>query len=64
MSIEAWAHLWGAVLLLSLLAFSVVAVAVTVGGFFDIRTMLRRIDTHHEQQKHLAEQKQPPEEPS
>ncbi len=43
-----WEIFWQVVLLVSLVAFAVLAVVVAIGGFGDIRSMLRSIDTRHE----------------
>ena len=43
MSVESWALLWKVSLVLSLLAFSIMAVVVTIGGAADIRRLLRRL---------------------
>ena len=43
-----WEVFWQVVLLVSLVAFAGLAVVVAIGGFGDIRSMLRDIDKHHE----------------
>ena len=40
---SAWATFWGVALAASLLAFALLAVAVTIGGWRDLRTMLRAL---------------------
>lgn len=43
-----WEIFWQVVLLVSLVAFAGLAVVVAIGGFGDIRSMLRNIDARHE----------------
>ena len=43
-----WEVFWQVVLLVSLVAFAGLAVVVAIGGFGDIRSMLRKIDKRHE----------------
>lgn len=43
-----WEIFWQVVLLVSLVSFAGLAVVVAIGGFGDIRSMLRSIDTRHE----------------
>ena len=43
-----WMLLWTAVLLGALTMFSGLTVAVTIGGFLDIREMLRTLRRQHE----------------
>jgi hypothetical protein len=45
---NAWILLWAAVLLVALTLFSCLTVAVTIGGFLDIRKMFRQITRQHE----------------
>ncbi len=43
-----WEIFWQVVLLVSVIAFAGLAVVVAIGGFGDIRSMLRNIDKRHE----------------
>ena len=43
-----WEIFWQVILLVSVVAFAGLAVVVAIGGFGDIRSMLRNIDTRHE----------------
>ena len=43
-----WEVFWQVVLLVSLVAFVGLVVVVAIGGFGDIRSMLRSIDKRHE----------------
>jgi len=43
MSVESWALLWKASLIVSLAAFSIMAIVVTIGGAADIRRLLARL---------------------
>lgn len=40
---NAWMMLWTAVLLVALTFFTALSVTVTIGGFLDIRKMLRQL---------------------
>jgi len=42
-----WITLWTGLLILGLLIYAGVALAVSVGGLFDIRSMFRRLDEQH-----------------
>lgn len=43
-----WMMLWTTVLLTALTLFACLTVAVTIGGFLDIRKMLREVVRQHE----------------
>ncbi len=43
-----WEIFWQVILLVSVVAFAGLAVVVAIGGFGDIRSMLRNIDKRHE----------------
>ena len=43
-----WIYLWKTVLIGALALFGGMAVWVTIGGFKDIKTMLARIQEHHQ----------------
>ena len=46
---DTWATFWGVLFVLVLAVFALLAVVVTIGGFFDVRAMFRTInDQHHE----------------
>ena len=45
---DAWAIFWGVVLLASLATFAIVVVVVTIGGFRDLRAMLKNLDAQHQ----------------
>lgn len=44
---DGWVTFWAALLIVALLLFGGIAVVVAVGGFRDIRSMLRRIQEQH-----------------
>ena len=44
-----WEIFWQVILLVSLVAFAGLAVVVAIGGFGDIRSMLRSIDKRHKE---------------
>ncbi|MCH8148480.1 MAG: hypothetical protein IH987_10875 [Planctomycetes bacterium] len=43
-----WEIFWQVILLVSVVAFAGLVVVVAIGGFGDIRSMLRDIDKRHE----------------
>ncbi|MGE3315298.1 MAG: hypothetical protein AB7O26_09290 [Planctomycetaceae bacterium] len=43
-----WMILWASVLIAALTLFSCLTIAVTIGGFLDIRKMLRQVERQHE----------------
>ena len=45
---DGWATFWACVLVGTAIVFSGLAIAVAIGGFFDIRTLLKTIDRQHE----------------
>ena len=55
-----WEIFWQVVLLVSLIAFAGLAVVVAIGGFGDIRSMLRNIDTRHESTPSKSDSKRAP----
>ena len=42
-----WIPFWGLVLLVSLLIFAVLAVAVSIGGLADIKSLFKSIERQH-----------------
>lgn len=42
-----WLTLWSAVLLIALTLFAGLSIAVSIGGFFDIRKMFRELRRQH-----------------
>ncbi len=44
---DGWATLWGVLFVTAMVIFAAVAVVVTIGGFSDIRAMLKRITEQH-----------------
>ena len=47
MSIEAWMVLWKIVLIAGIALFAALAVVVTIGGFFDVTKLIRRLKEEH-----------------
>ena len=47
-SIEFWMGLWKAVFIISVAAFAVMSIWVTIGGALDIRFLLRLLREEHE----------------
>jgi hypothetical protein len=44
---DAWATFWGCLLVTVLVVFAVLSIAITIGGFFDIKALLATIDARH-----------------
>jgi hypothetical protein len=44
---DAWATFWGVLLIAVLVVFAVLSVAITIGGFFDIKALLASIEAQH-----------------
>jgi len=55
--IDGWITFWGWVLIVTLGIFTGLAIAVTIGGFFDIRALLNKMDEQH---RRAIENEQPP----
>ena len=45
---EAWTTFWGWLLVIVLLIYAGLAVAITNGGFLDVKAMLSTIDDRHD----------------
>ena len=43
-----WIAFWGWLLVVVLLVYSALAVAIAIGGFFDVKEMLTTIDRQHQ----------------
>jgi len=48
---DAWATFWGWLLILVLVIFTVLAIAITIGGFFDVRALFATIDKQHHEEE-------------
>ena len=46
-----WLTFWKLLLIAAFVLFGVLAIAVTVGGFFDIRAMFKSVDAQHQAEK-------------
>ncbi len=46
-----WVGFWTVVLILAVLVFAGMAVVVTIGGFFDLKSMFKRIEQQHQQDR-------------
>ncbi len=53
-----WIKFWSVFFFVSLAAFTALAVSVTIGGFFNIRSMFRQLSSQHEQQAENPESQQ------
>lgn len=47
--IDGWATFWTWVLIGTAIVFTCLAIAVAIGGFFDIRALLKTIDRQHKE---------------
>jgi hypothetical protein len=54
-----WTIFWAALLAVALTIFAGLAVVVTIGGFFDVRTLLRTIDRKHAEEGPAVEKEDP-----
>ena len=43
-----WINFWGILLVISMVIFAGVTVAVAIGGFSDIKSLFRSIDSQHQ----------------
>ncbi len=46
-----WTTFWAVLLVVALTIFAALAVVVTIGGFFDVKALLRNIDRKHTEEK-------------
>ncbi len=44
---DAWATFWGWLLVTVLVVFAGLSIAITIGGFFDIKALLATMDARH-----------------
>ena len=44
---DAWATFWGWLLITVLVVFACLSIAITIGGFFDIKALLATMDARH-----------------
>ncbi len=44
---EFWISFWAVLLVVALTIFAALAVVVTIGGFFDVKALLRTIERRH-----------------
>ena len=52
---DAWAALWGWILIGVFTVFAVLSVVITIGGFFDVRSLFSTIDQQHDKKRGEAE---------
>ncbi len=50
---DAWTTFWGWLLVTVLVIYAGLAIAITIGGFFDVKAMLTTIDDQHDADKHV-----------
>lgn len=48
---DAWTTFWGWLLVIVLVIYAGLAIAITIGGFFDVKGMLTTINDQHESKK-------------
>jgi len=46
---DSWAIFWGWLLIIVLVIFAVLAVVVTIGGFFDVKALLKTMEKQHDE---------------
>ncbi|MCA9266105.1 MAG: hypothetical protein KDA60_19730 [Planctomycetales bacterium] len=46
-NIEVWSEFWKYTLIVVLAVFAGLAIAVAIGGFFDVKSLFRTIDEQH-----------------
>lgn len=49
-----WSSFWHWVLWAALISYFGLAVVISIGGFFDVKRMFRRLDAAHEAEKNAA----------
>ena len=47
---DVWATFWGCFLAAVLFVFALLAIGVTIGGFFDVKSLFASIEQQHEQE--------------
>lgn len=52
---EFWINFWTALLIGAIVLFAGLAVVVTIGGFFDIKSLLRSLEAKHSEQERQEE---------
>lgn len=48
---EFWQGFWTVLLVVSLTAFAGLAVVVSIGGFFDVKALFKRLEDQHRDRK-------------
>jgi len=49
--VDAWITFWGCLLVVVLVVYSTLAIAITIGGFFDVKEMFAAMDERHKKTK-------------
>lgn len=44
---DAWITFWGWLLVIVLVFYTILAITITIGGFFDVKEMLTTMDDQH-----------------
>ncbi len=48
---DAWATFWGWLFVLVLIVFAILSVAITIGGFFDVKALFSTMDKQHREEE-------------
>ena len=51
---DVWATLWGGFLVVVLFVFTLLAIGVTIGGFFDVKSLFASMQQKHDEKKDEA----------
>ena len=44
---DAWTAFWGWLLVIVLVVYAILAITITIGGFFDVKEMFAMMDDQH-----------------
>tara|TARA_R110002049_G_scaffold4601_5_gene32793 strand:- start:1099333 stop:1099485 length:153 start_codon:yes stop_codon:yes gene_type:complete len=47
---DAWATFWGWFLIAVLVVFGLLSIAITIGGFFDVKSLFSSIEQQHDEE--------------
>ena len=56
---DEWLAIWKLLLIGAFVLFGILAITVTIGGFFDIRAMFKKIDDQHHVQSDTSTDRDP-----
>jgi hypothetical protein len=49
--VDFWITFWSVIFVATLIVFAILAISVTIGGFFDLKRLLKSIDQQHARQE-------------